>query len=242
MYPRNKSFRDSSASSPPHSVLQDSFPLFYALFLLCVYTHWSCKKYQGRNGARYFRSSTSSNVFRGFYHAERQNSAMVLCVPWRWHLAVNSATSPTASEVFQASGWAGIYKYWSKLQLLGRDGRKHTTTICSENLLILNSQEVSRLTSQTSVCWKCHSDKQISQPQHYSSTDVTDEDDHMVLLVFVQGCSPQHNAVGPQFFSHSCTIHRHLQYMKHLGISNHNQTPKVKLQGKVLPKDPQSSG
>lgn len=167
---------------------------------------------------------------------------MVLCVPWRWHLAVNAATSPTASEVFQASGWAGIYKYWSKLQLLGRDGRKHTTTICSENLLILNSQEVSRLTSQTSVCWKCHSDKQISQPQHYSSTDVTDEDDHMVLLVFVQGCSPQHKAVGPQFFSHSCTIHRHLQYMKHLGISNHNQTPKVKLQGKVLPKDPQSSG
>lgn len=108
-YPRNKSLRDSSASSPC-SDLPESFPLFYTLFLLHAYAHLSCKKYQGRNGARYFRSSTTSNVFHGFYYAERQNFAMMLCGPWRWCLAVNTATSPTASGVFQASGWAGIYK------------------------------------------------------------------------------------------------------------------------------------
>lgn len=62
------------------------------------------------------------------------------------------------------------------------------------------------------------------------------------FLVLVLGCSPLHKGVGAQFFSHSCTIRRHLQRMKHLGISNCNQAPKAKLQGKVLPKDPEFSG
>lgn len=112
MYPRNKSLRDSSASSPPHSVLQDSFPFsmlssFFVSILICHAKNIRAGMEPDILGpVHHLMFSMVSTMLKG-----RILVHMVLCVPWRWHLAVNAATSPTASEVFQASGWAGIYKY-----------------------------------------------------------------------------------------------------------------------------------
>lgn len=71
---------------------------------------YHAKKNQGRDGARYFRSRTTFNFFQGFYYAERQNFDMTLHGPRGWCLATNAATSPSASGVLKASGWAGLHK------------------------------------------------------------------------------------------------------------------------------------
>lgn len=47
---------------------------------------------------------------QGFFYAERQNFGMMLHGRWRWCLATNAVTSPSASGVLRASEWVGLYK------------------------------------------------------------------------------------------------------------------------------------
>lgn len=98
----------------PRQPSRRAFP--HVCVLLHLHLYWFImKNNQGRDGASYFGSRTTSAYFfflfpQGFFYAERQNFGMMLHGRWRWWLATNTATSPSASGVLRASEWVGLYE------------------------------------------------------------------------------------------------------------------------------------